>query len=417
MSAAADGRRVLVLSYFFPPLGGAGVQRTLKYVKYLPDAGWSPTVVTTRSTWYPARDPSLARDIPSGTPVLRTADPGALRLLTRAVSPVSPVAQVTGWPDEAAAWVPGAIRAAVQVARRTRPDVIYSTAAPLSTHLAAMAVQRATGLPWVADFRDVWAENPYAARIAPVAALTRRAEAAVRRRADRVTVAAEHYVIGGHGPDDPKRITITNGADPDDIAGLAPTPRNDRLRLVFTGTLYGDIDCGPVFDALARLAERGRIDPARVDFRLVGNVWLPELPSAGSVEITRLGYVDHARAVEEMTAADVLVVHVDPTSRHTPAKTFEYLATGRPVLCVTDPGSLSHQLVADLGAGWAVDPGDATGVERALEDAYDRWIAGGIPTRPEVREEVLRRHGRDVLARQLAGVLEQVAGPRVSAHG
>jgi glycosyltransferase involved in cell wall biosynthesis len=109
--------------------------------------------------------------------------------------------------------------------------------------------------------------------------------------------------------------------------------------------------------------------------------------------------------------ADVLVAHVDPSSRNTPAKVFEYLATGRPVLCATHPESLSHRLVAELGAGWAVDPRDGAGVEQAIEDAYRRWTGGDLPTRPEVREEALRRHGRDVLARQLAAVLERAAGP------
>jgi glycosyltransferase involved in cell wall biosynthesis len=410
MSAAPGGRRVLVLSYFFPPLGGAGVQRTLKHVKYLPAAGWAPTVVTTRSTWYPARDPSLARDIPPGTPVLRAADPGALRLATMAASRAGALAQLTGWPDEAAAWIPAAVRAAVRAARRERFDALYSSSAPLSSHLAALAVQRRTGLPWVADFRDEWAENPYARRIAPVAALTRRAERAVRDRAEAVVVAAEHYVIGGRGPDDPKRVTITNGADPDDVPDLAPAPRNERMRLVFTGTLYGDIDLRPVLEGLARLAAAGRIDPARVELRIAGNIWVPALASAGAVEVVRLGYVDHARAVREMASADVLVAHVDPSSRNTPAKIFEYLASGRPVLSATHPESLSHRLVAELGAGWAVDPRDGAGVERAIEDAYRRWTAGDLPTRPAVREEALRRHGRDALARELAAVLGRVAG-------
>jgi glycosyltransferase involved in cell wall biosynthesis len=181
------------------------------------------------------------------------------------------------------------------------------------------------------------------------------------------------------------------------------------MRLVFTGTLYGASDCGPVFEALERLATRGAIDPARVEFRIAGNVWVPRLPSAGAVEIVQLGYVDHARAVAEMAAADVLVTHVDRASRHTPAKVFEYLATGRPILCVTHPESLPYRLVEELDAGWAVDPADAVAVERAIEDAYARWQSRGLPTRPEVRAEVLRRHGRDVLTGQLAVVLDEAA--------
>ena len=197
-------RRVLVLSYFFPPLGGAGVQRTLKHVKYLPAAGWDPTVVTTRSTWYPAKDPSLARDVPPGTPVLRAADPGALRLATMAASRLGPLAQLTGWPDEAAAWIPGAARAArprrpprALRTRSTRPRRRSPRTWPRWPCSAAHRAAVGGRLP-----RRVGGE-PLRRRIAPVAALTRRAERAVRDRAEAVVVAAEHYVIGGRGPDDP----------------------------------------------------------------------------------------------------------------------------------------------------------------------------------------------------------------------
>lgn len=409
MTAAGDGlRRVLVLAYFFPPLGGAGVQRMLKFAKYLPASGWAPTVVTTRSTWYPAKDPSLLADLPPQARVLRAADPGALRLLARAGSLAGPAGAVLGWPDEAAAWIPGAVRQAVRAARREGAEAILSSSAPLSSHLAALAVQRATGLPWVADFRDEWADNPFAHRPRPVDAVTRRAEVAVRERAARVTVAAGHYRIGGHGPEDPKRVTIANGVDPDDVGDLAPTPRNARFRLVFTGTLYAAVDCRPVFEALARLAARGAIDPGRVEFRLVGNVWIQDVPSAGPVHVERVGYVEHARALEEMAAADVLVAHVDPASANTPAKVYEYLATGRPVLCVTRPDSIAHGLVRELNGGWAVGPENGDAVEAALLEAYERWSAGALESSPAVREGVLRRHGRDVLTRSLADVLDEV---------
>ena len=166
-----------------------------------------------------------------------------------------------------------------------------------------------------------------------------------------------------------------------------------------------------MLEALARLAAAGRIDPARVELRIAGNVWVPALPSAGAVEVVRLGYVDHARAVEEMASADVLVAHVDPSSRNTPAKVFEYLATGRPVLCVTHPESLSHRLVARARRGLGGRPARRAPASSARSRTpYRRWTAGDLPTRPDVREQALRRHGRDVLARELAAVLERAAG-------
>ena len=179
-------RRALALAYYFPPLAGGGVQRTLKHVKYLPAAGFETIVLTTRLTWSPLRDTTLSAEVPVGTVVIRAPEIpvqlikwGLHGVLRRARLPTKATAYI-GWPDETAGWVPAATWHALRAVRRYRPDVLYSTSSPVSAHLVALMVSRVTGIPWVADFRDAWTENPQIERLArPVAMLSARLERAI----------------------------------------------------------------------------------------------------------------------------------------------------------------------------------------------------------------------------------------------
>ena len=403
-------RRVLFVSYFFPPLGGAGVQRATKFVKYLPGAGWEPVVVTTRSRWYPVRDETLAQDVPPGTRVVAARE----LTLPRRIAP--PLGLLPGepnrlltLPDEMAGWIPWATRAALREIERRRPDVVFTTSAPYSAHLVGLLLKRRTGLPWVADFRDEWTTNPEAGeQPAWVRAATTGLERAVLAGADHVTVTTDDARLAA--PLDGRRTTITNGVDPDDVdAAAGAAPPGDRFRLSFVGTMYAGRDCAPVFAALKRLAAAGRIDPSRVEFRIVGNVWLPQQPDAGAVSITQTGYVEHATALREMAEASALVVYLPSASRAIPGKLFEYLGTGRPVLSVAHPDNQPSRIVRELDAGHAVAPEDEAGMERALEDLWQRWEAGQLAAGDAGRRErALARFSRERLTADLAKVLESV---------
>jgi glycosyltransferase involved in cell wall biosynthesis len=272
----AAPRRLMVVSYFFPPLGGVGVQRTLKWIRHLEHLGWRAAVIAPRNSGYRARDPALGSDIPATAEVHRTAvvepdqapavmaalkvrfsgargrfdrrvsrhrdgdesvpparadRPSTMRRLARRVW----AAFVRGLvPDDRVGWAPFAVPAALRVHRRTPVDAIYSSSPPMTAHLVAGIVSRRTGLPWVADFRDPWLGNPFAPRGAAWRRpLDRRLERWIVSRADRVVFAmptlraryAERY------PDVAGRfVTITNGYDraefraPEEVS--SPRPRD-----------------------------------------------------------------------------------------------------------------------------------------------------------------------------------------------
>jgi glycosyltransferase involved in cell wall biosynthesis len=401
-----------MLAYFFPPLGGTGVHRTVKYVKYLPTHGWDPIVVTTSSRAYGVFDESLWRDVGATTPILRARDPAFLhrmrRLLERLHVPHAP--DLLAWPDTYGGWLLGSTRLGLMAVRRYRPDVLYTTSAPYTAHLAGMLIAARTRLPWVADFRDEWASNPYVGHQPTlVQRANARAEQEVARRATRVVVAGDYFCVAGERAS-PNRVTITNGVDADDIPVTQIDAHAGRFTLAYIGTLYGARDAGPVLRALQRLADQGNIDPDIFELRIVGNEWLESRPRAGRYAVVHTGYVEHSRAVEEMSAASALLLFEPPGSRAMTGKVFEYLASTRPILCVAPRDSLAFRLVSDLQGGMCVEPRDSDGIENAIRSLFIRWRQGSLCPQPEVRARVLERYSRARLARQLAVMLEEVVG-------
>lgn len=408
--SARVSRNVLVIAYFFPPLGGAGVQRVLKFVKYLPENGYKPIVVTTRAHDYAARDPSLQAEIPADTPILRAADPRVLRWGAMGFDYLGQprLQALAAWPDRAAAWIPAATVCALRAVRRHRPEVIFSSAAPFSAHLVAWMTARATGLPWVADFRDEFSANPNSeARTDLIQRLSVPLERRLVADATRVVTVADYFEIEGSPLHSDRRITLVNGVDPDDVPPGSQNGIADRFCLSFVGTLYGDRDLAPVTAALRALAARRTIDPSRCELRIVGNMWLRQPPDAGPVPVVSTGYVSHGEAVSEMQNATVLVFHAPGSSPAPSGKIFEYLASERPILCVARHDNLAYRLVEEWSAGIGAQASDTARIESAIASLYSRWETGQLGAVPGLRAKVMARYSRRRLAAELATVLDQ----------
>jgi glycosyltransferase involved in cell wall biosynthesis len=406
-----DRRRVLVLAYYFPPVGGSGVQRTLKFVKYLSSLGWDATVISTRSRAYGARDPSLLAEVPATTRVVRTAALPVARYLAFALYRLrlNRVRSFLLWPDGGLGWAPFAFFAALRAVRRDRPDALFSTSAPYGAHLVARFVARLTGLPWVADFRDEWAANPYlAGQPRLLARLSRRNEESITTSAEKVVVAAGYFELAGLPRDDPRRIEIVNGVDEADFAEPASGSPPNRFVLAHVGSIYEIRDPRPVLRMLESLAADGSIDGNRVEVRLVGNLWIPGFTPPPGIGVSSTGYVAHAEAIREMRAATTLLLYVPPGDLAPSGKIFEYLASGRPVLCVAPEENLASRLVQEWGAGALADPRDEDAIAEAILGLWGRWQEDGLPDQEHVRARVFERYSRRAGAERLAAVLEEV---------
>jgi glycosyltransferase involved in cell wall biosynthesis len=417
-AAPDDGlpsQKVLIFAYYFPPLGGSSVQRTLKYVKYLPGHGFQPLVVTGRPRWFSQlSDQALLREIPPSAVVVQAPTipfdyvQGKLDGLLRRVGISSRLVRGSLWPDELVGWVPAAVWLARRLIREHHPSILYSTSLPATSHLAALIVHRLTGLPWVADFRDAltYDPDPMSTRYHPPRFVHAGLERRVVQEATFTTVACDSIDLFGLGRDDRRRQLIPNGVDLQDIASdvgpsIVPT---DRFRLSYVGTLYGDRNAGPVFDAVRALAKKGVIDPARFEIRIVGNAVSAAAENLG-VPVTFTGFVDHHAAVSEMLNSTALIFHAPSHVPGASGKIYEYLTSGRPVLCVANPNNAAYRLVEELGAGECADVRDPTSVEAALTRLLVRWQDGGVPPLEDVRREAIRRFSRAKLAGDLAELL------------
>jgi hypothetical protein len=448
-------RRLLMVAYTFPPVAGVGIERTLKHVTYLPELGWSPVVIAPSDPGYRLVDPATLERVPAGTEVhrARSLEPAHLRralgrLVRRgrstgaaagtadAGAPARRAAERGGarhlleaawrayvrvafFPDEQLLWAPAAIAAGIGADEADPVDAIYSSGPPWTSHLVAAALQGITGLPWVADFRDPWIGNAYAAPLpSPHRAVRAALERMIVERAA-ASVFASDGVRGEYAeryPDLAARFTtIHNGYDLADIAASAGQPVRDdahdgSFRLLFTGSMQYLPEFTLFADGMGLLLARRPELRDRLRVQLVG--WLsPEVEKAAARRlpalaptVERLGFQPKSRTLGLLRGADAALVLLAPgpgREHVASAKLFDYLGLDRRILAVAPPGEV-RRILAELDWGVGVDPtpqGFADGVERLLaEPAPD-----DRPADPD------RRFERRTLSRRLAELLDRVA--------
>lgn len=438
--------RVLVVSYTFPPVGGAGVQRVTKWLKYLPSAGWEASVLTTENPSVPVTDASLAADVPAGTLVgrARTLEPGyavksslaggsagaqapsatrgALRRLVRQA------ANIALQPDPQVLWAPGALAEGARLLAAARHDVVLATSPPYSALLIAARLARRARLPLVVDFRDEWGiSNQYWENKPkdPVSlAVQRRMQRLVLRRAAAVIATTERSTAALQeacraAGSSARVLCLFNGYDHEDFAGAErQPPPSDRYQLAYLGTLWRLTDVRPLVAAVTRLAETDPASAACLDLCFAGRR-TPEQDLALS-ELKRLPcrlvtheYLAHTEAVGLMLASSglcLLVADVPGAERVVPAKLFEYMAARRPILTVAPRGEVWN-LLAGHPAALLCEPRDTEAIAAALRGEIAR-LRDGRAT--EWGGFDPSRFSRAALAAGLADAMSEAAASRRS---
>ncbi len=443
-------KRVLFVAYYFPPRGGAGVQRSLKFVKYLRRFGWEPTVLTTEYTRRSgAYDESLLREIPEGTRVVRVPSKEAL-FISIANKGLGRLVGFVYRPDAMVTWA----RKAALVARElhtTEPfDIVYTSVQPWSAGLVGLWLEKSPGIPWVLDFRDPWTASLHLEWPTRLHWLwDRRLERRFLAAADRtlvVTPTMRDEFLAAHPEVPPDRVkVIYNGFDEDDLD--APASADDgKFTVVFTGRFQYDHRPGAtgkgiknrVRCALTYKPREVRLDThSPVYFLRALDAFFKHFPSrrnkmrvvfAGTVGKGNLrlirhlglddvvwcpGYIPHRDAVGLVKSADVLLLPMfstpDPNERvaYASGKVFEYIAARKPVLALVQKGD-AKDIVEASGLGVAVEPANVPAIGRALESLYSNWETGKAAFAPD--EAFLSRFTRENIARELAETFDEVAG-------
>jgi glycosyltransferase involved in cell wall biosynthesis len=421
----------LLVTYVWPPTGGAGVGRVLKLAKYLPLHGVTPSVLTVANPSVPLRDESLQKDVPPGIEVVRarTFEPGyaakqaawssqsagaAKRSLAkRAFGRAAALGKQALVPDPQILWQPAAQAAlAARLASSKRDDVVFITAPPFSTFLSAPIVRALRGA-LVLDYRDEWItyRTQYEMMGRLGAVLGGPMEHAVLRCAHMITTATESFRANllAHFPFlDPGRVvTIENGYDPDDFPADLPEPPTDRFTLTYAGTVFNLTSPRGLLGAIRRLhaAEPALAKLLRV--RFIGRIVDSELDAFAGTEalgVERVGYIDKDKVMPALAASHMVLCALDEVpgaERVFPAKIFELLHLDRPCLTLAPPGEL-RALVERCQLGPVIGPRDEVAIADALERALRAFAAGQFPRRANAIDTA--RYDRRAQAGQFAEV-------------
>ncbi len=412
-------RRVLMIAHQFPPIGGSGVQRTVKFVKYLPDFGYKCIVFTRQAKKAALTDDTLYLDIPADTIIYRTKAWD----LSEWFFPLN----LTGKfirrrvliPDGERLWEHFSIKKAIQIVKDEKIQLLYSTSQPFSTHLLALEIKKKyPEIPWVADFRDEWTNNAFV-KAYNYNLMRIRKEKHMERRvfemADSVVINTP-FMRDNSVRDNPdlayKFRVIPNGFDREDFEGITNGEPNDKFTLTYTGLIYGNTSPETVFKALSTLLDEKKIDPAKIKLCFVGRFKegnLTQMAKAYNVleMIEILPYLSHRESIKKLMMSDALLLLLGKgTDAIYTGKLMEYINTGKPILASVPANGAAAALIKETGTGFIADCDDIETTARHIQTLYESWLAGEKPISPNIK--LISRYERRELTKELANIFNSL---------
>lgn len=419
-------RKVLIITYYWPPAGGPGVQRWLKFSKFLPENNIQPIILTVDPEYatYPIIDTSLEQEVSNQIKVYRTETKeffGAYKKATnRKEVPYSGFASeantislkeklarfVRGnffYPDPRKGWKKFAVAKAEELINSEEIEAIITTGPPHSTHLIGLALKEKLGLPWMADFRDPWTDIYYYRDFYPtpmVRRLESTMEMSVLKDSDLIATASPGFakMLAGKLGDDSKLLPVTNGFDDDDIQALPLESKDKQLVITYTGTLTTKYPLKTLVDGLQSMPTEVQ---KKVTLNVVGKL------DQGSEELLRSpkghyhlnlpGYVSHGEVMgflEQSTHVLLLIPILKGNEGIIPAKLFEYIGSGRQIIGIGPRPSDAAEIIENNNFGKFFTP-DQSG------DLKD-WLIESGNTQSELDSEVRNKFSRRYLTTKLA---------------
>lgn len=439
MEGEAALKRVLIITYYWPPSGGIAVLRCLKFAKYLRDYGWEPVIFTARDAHYPTFDDSNDRDLPPDLEVIRQPiwEPYAWykKFMGKpADENVNNVfytdEQDGGWkhrlavwvrsnffiPDARATWINGSVRRLTDYLQQHPVDAILSDGPPHSNTRIATRVSKRTGIPWLADFQDPWTQVDYYQMLDLTPWGRRRHE---RMEQEAFRQAKLTTIVSPSWKRDLESIGAKNvrvlywGYDPDDFAGLTRRP-HAKFTLTHLGIMGHDRNPESLFAAVRQLMEEVEGFATDFELRLYGQVdhrVHQSIEQHGISEVVDYrGTISRAEALQETLDSQLLLLLLnqqDNAAGRIPGKLFEYLAARRPILTFGPTDSDVAAILKDTRSGSVFPYGIApAGPAQYLRDAYHEYKKGvvAVPT----DEERIRKYSHPVLVEQLARWLDEI---------
>jgi len=462
-------RKVLIISYDFPPFRTSGIYRPLKFAKHLPQFGWEPIILTAKNPYVDVVDETLLTEIPSGLKVHRAfsidlakINDATYKLLFRSnksdplkeenlpskksngntslflsmkdwlkrhfFSPLNTFAE--NWiyiPDSKIGWFPFAFLKAARIVAREKPDVIFSTSAPPTAQLVGLGLKLLFNKPWVTDFRDNWVVGypKWHYSSDKRVKLDEWLLAKILSRSEKVITMCEGNARDLMEKFDDKReekyVTITNGYDSDDFSEIDPRTSGQsggKFILTHIGTLYGGTT-GDFFQAVKSAVGESQELQEHLEVRFIGYVdfdYRNQIREQGlSEHIKLIPYMQHPAVIQSMASSDVLLLFLGghrTALQQFPGKFFEYLYARRVILAIGHPGEVSKVLQRS-GCGFLVPHDNRQAIKNALFDLYEKKKTGRLTISPEIA--YISRYEYKNLTQKLVETLNEalaVAGRR-----
>ena len=428
-------KRVLIISYYWPPSGGAGVQRWLKFVKYLPQFGWEPVVLTVdpAKASYPQKDDSLLHDVSPNTLIVRTssfelyslyrklsgkgeipyggfaneASPGFFQKVSRFIRGNFFI------PDPRKGWNRFALKEARELIRKLNIKHVITTGTPHSTHLIGLKLKHEFDIKWMADFRDPWIDAYYYSMFyqsLPAKWIDRSLENKVLKSCDVISTVSrglqDIFESKAAGSYKGKIKILTNGFDPADFKGLVKEPTSS-FTVVYTGTMTPSYRIYGFLEAIFAIHKAG-IDIKVSLYGKVSEEILMEVRENDLQDVVVFnGYLPHSEIISAYQKADMLLLIVPDFTRNegiVTGKIFEYLAVGSPILVIGPEGCEAARIVAETQSGRSAGYDDSDGMKAILM----KYINNKDTSVTFKSSELIQQYSRVSLASKLAGILNEM---------
>ncbi|WP_394903138.1 glycosyltransferase [Clostridium butyricum] len=438
-------RKVLIIAYYFPPLGWSGVQRTLKFVKYLRDFGWEPIVVTVGKTKFSILDETLLDEIPKEIEVIRIDDvvlkdltelmkkeiykfnEASLELISdnkliklyeaEIEKKFSELRDLVLVPDGNSIWANNVVREIENRIDFNHIDIIYTTSGPYSAHVVGNYIKKLYGIRWISDFRDQWINNPYINydKNSLRYKIEKDMEKSIVLNCDRLitttSISRKNY-INMYELSEEKVVTITNGYDENDFKKLNITQENksNKFKIVYNGSFYLKINPYTFAIAVKQLLDEKKIDKNKIEIILNGESdskivdKFIAIMSEYSQLIINNGYMNHeASLIKSMNANLLLVIsgEGEGSKEVYTGKIFEYLRLKKPILALSPKESLIEELLSETECGINVEYNNVKQIKQIILHYYDKWL---LNDEEDVKANNIEKYERRVLTRNLVDV-------------
>lgn len=434
-------KKVLIITYFWPPAGGPGVQRILKFVKYLPKFGWEPIILTVQNGEYPAIDYSLEKNIPNTCKVYKTNSFEPFSLYKKFLGiknnqhiptavlteeKVSFKKRIANWirlnlfiPDAKIGWKYFAVKEGLNIIAREKPDIIFSSSPPPTVHLIAKKIAKKSNLKWIADFRDPWTEIHYyedQPRLSLIKKIDKSLESKVLHTADKITCISKLDMEDDFGKktNPLKCVNIPNGFDEDDFGKFNINKTNKSVfTMLHLGAVNNERNPKALFEAIKRLKNNGLINSTMFTLKFVGRIEsiIKETVTSFDIDdlITFVDYLPHQKALKYMEECSILILLITNSKKNNrilPGKTFEYLRAQKFILTFGPSDGETARILMNAKAGEVVEYSDTQKIINIITKQVELWKSG-TSTYFSNKQEI-ERYSRENLTGDLASVFNDL---------